>query len=268
MWISLLLSISASLFLIAVIQPIANMAISWLRLKYYKNQGMPTYYSPIIGHLGMYSKKHVDNHKRRSTEYVKKLPSVKGDKGIMATNFLFNGTKNGVLVYGSDLIKEFLVKEDKFEKARVLAKGKYNRFGLFFLDGDEMMKQKSLFLKLFRYEGIEEIVQSLCQIIQDSFNHFNLVKGIGKEPIRANLNDLFPTIMKKITNIIMFGKETFEAGSPEEELHDQFFQLGETFKEFGKNPFLIMWPNLMARLGLSSVAARLDNINKRQIDLI
>ena len=131
-----------------------------------------------------------------------------------------------------------------------------------------MMKQKSLFLKLFRYEGIEEIVQSLCQIIQDSFNHFNLVKGIGKEPIRANLNDLFPTIMKKITNMIMFGKETFEAGSPEEELHDQFFQLGETFKEFGKNPFLIMWPNLMARLGLSSVAARLDNINKRQIDLI
>ena len=47
---------------------------------------------------------------------------MKGDKGIMATNFLFNGTKNGVLVYGSDLIKEFLVKEDKFEKARVLAK--------------------------------------------------------------------------------------------------------------------------------------------------
>ena len=265
MWISLLLSVAAALILIPVIRQVIYTIISKYRLKFYEQQGIPTHYSALMGQAAIFSKSHPENASRSCLEHVKKISNQADDKGILATNIAMKNGAVGLYIYNSDLVKEFLLKEDSLQKIRQIKLTDHNMLGLFLMDGEEMMKQKSLFMKIFRYEGIEGFVPRMCKIIQQCFEEFNQKHRIvNDKATKINLDDLFKPIMKRITNLLMFDTEVFEAESREERLHKLFEDFINLFGTMPKNPILLLWPSLAIKLGLTSRVRKLNNIADEQ----
>ena len=251
-----------------VLTIILKVWMSKKNLEFYKEQGLLTYYDAKLGVHAMYTKSHAENLKESNVEYVKKIANDwKGVKALAANNL--ENSSISVYLFDSDLIKEFLLNEDQFIKGNIMKRNKHNRFGIFFENGEKLFRSKALFTKIFTYEGMESFTPEICKIAQDCFSQFSAKHGITKGSFtKANVEELFHPIMKRIANLVIFGAQTFSENSEEEELFTVHEKLFATMRKVHSNPFFILAPQLMSKLGLVKEINELDELSTRQEEIV
>ena len=241
---------------------------SKVNLEFYKKQGCLTRFDARRGQFSLFDPEDPENKKDSCNEHLKRLVNEwKGVKAIASNNRAASGIS--IYLYSSDLIKEFLIKEDQFAKQNIFQDEALNRLGLFFQNGETMFRSKALFMKIFAYEGMEGFTSRICRLIHSEFAKFNEQKGINKQEFtRATLDDLFKPIMLKITNFLVFGKEEFAADSDESKMHKLLEQIINTFPKIKKNPLMLFIPKLGRKLNLISEFNQLKSFAKQQEQLI
>ena len=253
---------------IAVVTFLVKTAISKRNLSFYEQQGAQIYFDPILGQISLFSPKHKYNKdKPNSLELVKKLVnSWKGKKVIAANNFV--GTKSTLLLYDSDLIKEFLLKEDQFEKTPFTKAG-YDALGLFFQNGEKFNRSKGLFMKIFAYDGMEKLAPKICKIINSTFDEYNKAHKVTKSDFkRIDLNEMYAPIFQKIANFIIFGGDSYSDDSDEVTLSKLNHEFGLATAGLRRNLLFTFMPDLALKLGLVGSVNRMKVIQRQQEDLL
>ena len=179
------------------------------------------------------------------------------------------GHHKHTFVYDSDIIKEFLLKEDQFEKSNLRHDESLNILGLFFQNGEKFIRSKTIFLKIFAYEGVEIMSPRIIKLVQKAFGEYNDKHLISKEEFKKiDLNEVYFLIITRITSLIIFGKEEYPQDSEEIKL----FHLNQ--KIFGialamrKNPLFLFFPKLTTMLGLAAPVKELYKVIEEQEKLL
>ncbi len=221
-------------------------------LEFYRKQGMVTIYSARSGPSYLFLKSHPENKKHSNLELMKKLvnePDSRKAGAFVLNKMIDSGSV--INIHSSDLVKEFLLNEDSFEKPPPL-RGLTNFMGLFFENGPQAFHSKSLFTKIFNYEGMDAFVPKICTMINRQFDKFIAEKKISKTATtRISLDEIYKPIMGGIANLIVFGDENMEASDGLEELPKMLNEIFNCLMNFGSNIFLMFLPfGLVKKLGL------------------
>ena len=265
----LLCLIVACIALIPVGKVILKIVQGKLNLEFYKRQGIKTLFFAKMGYYQLFDKSSFEENQTKSNlEYAKKLTNEGDDKGIIVSND-FSSSASNILIYDSDLIKDFLMKEDHFNKSNVVKRSNYSRLGLLFENGEKFYKSKALFSKIFRYEGLEKFVPIICEIANKCFEDFNRKNKISKDEFtKISLDDLFPNIFKQITHLLNFGKAEFPADSNQEKIFMLNTKLMSLIVSARKNPLYFLAPYIAMKLNLIKEIVELDEGDKVQKSLM
>jgi len=260
--LGIVLTVLLTLVIIPVLILAVNVILSKYHLKYYEKQGIKTFFFPVAGLFGFLNVKLPDNRRGSQEEYLKKLCN-KIPEGILTVNSLA-GTSCMSMLFSSDLIKEFLLKEDHMDKLPFLEEI-IPALGLFFQNGEELYRSKAIFSKLFSYEGMEVYIPRISNIISTQFKKFIAEHNINSEkPTLINLNDLYEPIMTRIVLFIVFGEEDYPEESDEMVMHGSIFSIMEEIKSLKKHPHIIIAPKLSRLLRLATPIDNIKRIMARQ----
>ena len=268
MFLWLLGVLTLSIIVLLVISFVLKVVLSKRNLSYYEKQGAQIYFDPLLGQVSLFSPKHKENQgKPTNCEHVKKLiNNWKGAKVLAANNFV--GTSSTLFLYDNDLIKEFLVKEDLFQKepfTRVII----NELGLFYQNGETFNRSKALFMKIFAYDGMDRFAPRICKIIKDSFAEFNEKHQITKDEFkRINLDQLYGPVLERIATLIIFGQDSCQEGSDEWKLcklNDEFIENGQKLR---RHLLFAFFPQISAKLGLVGPINDYKVIQKHEEELL
>ena len=184
---------------------------SYLKLSFYRKQGIKTYYYPIIGFLKL-MKPIVDKEDLQKSQIDEK-------EEILAFNN-FRNTEPSVFLKGSELLSEFFLKETtNFERVPVI--GEREDVHSFFFDFSEKGNRiRSLFTDFFRTDNINKILPKIEEIFANRLDEFRN-KTWSQEELEALKRDqkqssdklwrrikLAPVLKEafdEMVNVILFG---------------------------------------------------------------
>src|SRR5436309_131493 len=114
-----ILLISLSLIAAIVLYPLISMAYRLFKskqnLKFYKKQGGVIRFYPMLGFQGLESRTAIENLKVSNQNLILKLARENPNpKALFIATNMIAQSSCVVQLYGSDLVKEFLIKEDYF----------------------------------------------------------------------------------------------------------------------------------------------------------
>lgn len=247
--------------------------MGWKNLKFYKAQGVPTFFYPTTGMFQFYSRSLAENKRKSTMEFIKKYTN-ENKSGLIAVNSIA-GAESTLLAYGAESTREYVLKEDSFNKVSITPELSMV-VGLFYENGEEIIHRRSLFNKLFSYHEVETLAPKINELIKQSFAEFNKAKGIkpvgdGTEWTRVNLNEIYETVMSKIANLIIFGSGSIE--DPENaklmnRMHDLLAIIVKAIVDTRKNPFYILSPTISKALHLVPSVKILKDAFKEQVEII
>lgn len=205
------------------------------RLDYYGRQGLMTYWDMANGQASLFSPKLSDSQTTTTAELVKRL-ELKNIPAIAANQM---DTEDPVIfLAGGDLIKEFLIVEDKFKKASLFDDENLNLSGLFLQNGQDVHTTRSLFTSFFSCDNMSKLTPRISHIIEESLDAFIKKHQINDhEYTKTNLNDLYEQSLDRIRNLIVFGDEDLQAESEEQQVIDMQSKIFSIFTKV-KNYYL------------------------------
>ena len=202
-----------------------------------------------MGFLGLESRSEKENLKGSNYNLTIKLAAENPNTHFTVTN-MAGDSSSVVQIHSSDMMKEYLLNEDSFQKGSFLPEAE-DVFGLIFHTGEQFYQEKSLFLKIFRPEGLEVFTPKICKLIQTHVAKFESERGISTEKFsRIDISDLFTPIIEGITDLIIFGKEDLSFDQDIDDLrklHQYQFKL---LKENLMNPIVALFPFFARKLNL------------------
>jgi cytochrome P450 len=269
----MLLLILSCLLGVAVL-PIAILVIKVMKgkknLEYYKQQGMPTIFSATLGHLMVEDKTLPENSKKSNFEYLKKVAMTPECRsaGAFATNFVLR-TESIVHLLTSDMIKEFLLKEDCFERADLIPELS-GLFGLASETNEKSARSKALFLKMFRPEGLEIFTPLFCKAIHEGLTEFAKNNNIERSKYtKFSLEDVFSPVMDKIAKVLIFGNKDADADPELLELPRLMRTIFRSIRPHFSNPCTIILPQKLNKvLGLTPHAKLIEKSFARQKEIL
>lgn len=219
--ICVVIAVVTAVILIAVVSRVMkeySMSRCKARLDYYGGQGLMTYWDMESGQASLFSQKSSDSQTITTAELAKRL-KLKNIPAIAANQM---DTENPVIfLAGGDLIKEFLIVEDKFRKASLFDDEFLNLSGLFLQNGQDLHTTRSLFTSFFSIDKMSKLTPKISHIIEESFDAFIKKHKINdREYTKTNLNDLYEQSLNRIRNLIVFGDEDLKAESEEQQVID------------------------------------------------
>ena len=269
----MLLLILACLLGVAVV-PVIYLFAKVLRgkknLEFYQQQGIPTLYSVTKGHMLIEDRELPENSKNSNLEFTKTLinrPDCKA-AGAFALNSIMQA-QSVVHLHSSDLIREYLLKEDQFDKQAVFPQLP-NFLGLFFFNGEKAFSAKALFSKIFNPEGMEAFTPKICTLVNSIFSEFCKKHDIQQsKPARVSLNELFDAVMIGIANTFIFGLDQVKTGEEIDELPGLLEKLIHNFMTLRRNPWTSVLPFSVAGfLGLAPQVKAIQDCFQRQKQIL
>jgi cytochrome P450 len=270
----MLLLILSCLLGVAIL-PIAVLVFKVMRgkknLEFYKQQGMPIIFSATMGHIMLEDKNLPENAKKSNLEYIKnvaKTPECK-EAGAFAINFVLR-SQSIIHLLSSDMIKEFLLKEDCFDRSAAYPELPPGIFGLIFHNTERALRSKVLFLKMFRPEGMEIFTPLLCEAIHQGLADFAKKNNIdASKATRVSLDDLFNSIIVKIANIVVFGSVEVEQDKEIEELSNLLKRIMVLLHSQARNLWKAILPYKLANtLGLTPQVKQVEECFARQQEIL
>ena len=175
----------------------------WIDLDFYRRQGIKCYYNPILGSTNFILKKRMPGQRRVDTNFAEYVKDEYGRGVVAATRP--GGATPIVILISSDYIKDFLMKEDYFERKLPVATFPVNA-GVMFEHGPDAMQKRSLLQSVMKYDDLKKFTPLILKMIYEFFNEFIKAKGINNsEYITIDLNDIYPELVKKLTRVLLFG---------------------------------------------------------------
>ncbi len=259
-WLLALILAPVSIFVGALV---LRMVRSWINLQYYKRQGIPVFFEPTGGVYSLFSKKYKENHSRSSMEYLKKIVNQPDSKGVFAVNNLTNH-RSLVMIYKPEYVREFIPKEDYFYKVPAFGSKEIVRAGMFFETGEKLMQSKAVFSRIFAYEGMEQFVPPICQMIHSEFIKFNETYGVNTNSFtKVNIDNLFGPIINKVADILIFGRTGFGPEDDETKLAQLHKEAFDNIFHLRSNLLFILFPEFTEKFKLSSLLGQNKGIFQR-----
>ena len=239
-------------------------------MKYYEKQGAFIHFNPVYAWTGLFSKDRLENKYRSNMEYIYQIcnnDEKVRKSGVIVSNS-FNTTSSTLFICNQELVKEFVLKEDCFEKIASLPVLK-DIFGLLLENGERAIKLRSIFSKIFSHEGLEKLTPVICTLIRDKYMLYMSENGISpNEKKRVNLYDVLPEVMNNIGNLLVFGRSDIREEEDISKLSSMVQLQVDQFYELKKNiPFLIL-PGISMKLGIVSPVNKIRCIMKQQEDIL
>lgn len=188
--------IISPIFLVLVIKEI----MAYLNLRKYSSQGLPTKYYPILGYA-------YNIFKGTSEDDIGKY--VKEDSKFTKNSIIvynkMRGSASNLFLLGSDVIREFSQIESsvgvKFSntKTRLL--------GFSLGSGNEAMRQRAVFAKVFNYQILEDLCPILYKIVNKRLGKvLELIKSSPKKSINLDIKaEIYDDIIKDLSLRILLG---------------------------------------------------------------
>ena len=134
-----------------------------------------------------------------------------------------------VIFYNVEYIKDFVLKEDKFEKV-AMEVSTAPLVGILLKNGAAAMHERSILNELFHYDALAGFVPEICSITHELIVNFNKINGVnGDSYTKVNIDLLVIPIFEQMLNILVFGDRkvgNLENGlSPYVSICDWFFTL-------------------------------------------
>lgn len=232
-------------------------------LEFYRKQGGVIRFYPLSGPLGLEARTEKENLKGSNYNLNFKLAAENPTAQFTATNMVAEPTCV-IQIHNSELMKEFLMKEDQFEKKAVFDEFE-DTLGFFFHNGEKCFKEKAIFSKIFNSEGMEALTPKICKIIQAVYAKVEAEKGVNKETFtKVSLVDIFQPILNGITELVIFGKESLEPNQDMIRLRELHFEMILLQREVTLSPIFNLLPTLTRKLNLVPGLRRFAEIMNEQ----
>lgn len=231
-------------------------------LEFYRKQGGVIRFYPLLGPLGLESRSAKENLKGSNYNLNIKLASENPSAIFTATNMV--GEPSCVVqIHNSELLKEFLLKEDLFLKSALFDEAQ-DSLGFFFHNGETAFKEKAVFSKIFKPEGMEVLIPKICRIVQAVFAKIEQERGITKDShTRISLQDIYQPILDGITELVIFGKENLDPNEDMIELRRLHVEMMMVQRKITLSPIFNLLPNVCKRFGLLGLGRFAEIMNKQ-----
>lgn len=217
----------------------------------------------MAGPLGLESRTEKENRRGSNYNLNLKLAAENPTAQFTATNMVAD-TTCVIQIHNSELLKEFLIKEDQFLKKAVFDEFE-DTLGFFFHNGEKCFKHKAIFSKIFKSEGMETLTPKICEIIQAVYARIEKEKGVTKDKFtRVNLNEIFDSILDGITELVIFGKETLEPNADMIQLRKLHYEMIFLQRDVTLSPIFNLLPTLTRKFNLVPGLRRFNAIMNEQ----
>lgn len=218
----MILSILVGLLLIPVTILAVKELISFLRLKYYIDQGFIKTYYPIIGPIMMIvrNQKHPTNGAIVFEEYTKQIEE--NDRPGFVLNDLAT-TGSVLFVTDEKLNREIFMREPEY-LSRVPHMDFKLDFGFFFQAGQKGLMQRAIFSEAFKLDNIDTFIKMVFEILHKDTAKIGCDSESGRLKIE-NSYELLDSLFTSISQAIIFGsadEETLPKGPTEKALAAEF----------------------------------------------
>lgn len=238
-----------ALILSPVISVIYSIYQSKRNLKFYQDQGMLTYFNPFIGFFGLFSKNLDENKHRTNMEYIIKLVNSNKQRGMLACN-MPTKSQSVVFLYSSEMVKEFLLNDESLEKF-TLVKEMTDINSFFFKNGEEAFRVKSLFIRIFSYDSMGSLHESMTSLITRYIKKFNEEASLLTTDYRQiDLKDFFNPLMAAVANHVLLGGTELDMPGHIEELNSMVSLINKAVFGILRSPLFTLIPNIAQKLCL------------------
>lgn len=193
--------------------------ICYIKILYYKNQNIPTFFTPVLGYGSLYfdskAKKYSEKEKLTKRRKGKPLDQLAYFKHIVNTlpddapGFAINhilGLDPVIVITHPEFINDFVLKEFDISIKKSVVFDLVNfTVGLFFMNGHEAMEKRAIFSELFGHEKLSSFIQGgngINQMMKKELRMVNIEKDEWKD---FDVRTILRPIMKKMINIFFFG---------------------------------------------------------------
>ena len=168
-----------------------------IRMNFYRKQGIPTIYNPLIGRIKLYfdgMKKHRDD------QYYSKVASSRHPTRAICSNL---GSEATIVLHDTALIKEFYLNNDNYVKAQCVVEpfkiilGR----GVLTSEGSQWKRQRKFLSSVFHFEFLKSNLQSIHATI-----HQFLYDLRNEDMNQINIMDEFKSITGEVVGKMFFGE--------------------------------------------------------------
>ena len=264
--INLVITLLSAIIFAAIGRVLVNMVRSKVNLEFYRHQGATIHFDALMGFFGLFSKSHAENKFKSNLNYFMKLCLNGTDHGIVAVNQPLS-SKCAVLVYDSDLVKETLLHEKLFIKKPFLD-DVCKISGFFHQNGDEVMKRKAVFLKIFSFQGADELYVTISKLIIQYITEFNINNQISSDSFtKIDLNKFFKPLMSSISYYVITGEISTVIPDYIADMNRFLVEMYDAvYKQF-EDPIFVLFPMVTEKLRLGVFFKTFDRNYPRQLDI-
>lgn len=257
--------------IVVLILPVLSIVVkvikSKINLEFYRKQGATVYFDPALGFIALSSKDHSANKKISNTEALYQLAKEGHDTGFIATNMPIQSTC-GVVIYTPEHVKEFYQKEDNFTKVSIMDEITES-LGFFFRNGEEAIRLKSIFTKMFAYAEMEFLYSAIGRLVDGYIKKYNKEHLINSSNFKeVNLTGFFKPLMASVANYVIMGEESTEVPDNIKKLNSLFDELFETGNAALKHPLYGLLPSITKYFKLLPLFKHYDRIKREQEEII
>lgn len=236
-----------SAIVVVLLSPILIGIFDYIRavigLKFYERQGLYVEYSPL-GIFSMLSRHWPENSKTSNMERLKALSRKYRDKKAVAMKRI-DAPGINVLFFTEDFCKDYIAKEDNFNKSAFDSQAVKGTYGFFFDNGHQYAVSRSIFVRAFAYERLSSFAINAADMIQREINKFIIKKGINKDAYtKVNIKDLFHIILEKVLNIFLLGQEEVEKLPTGESVYEAVHRMHDYLVSLRQSPLYLLIPAL------------------------
>ena len=237
---SILLTALGVLFAALVIILAYKAYKGWVDLDFYRNQGIKSYYNPLLGFVALMMPPKQSGERRGDVVAVRYAADTYG-RGVFAANRPC-GDSPVVAMINSDYIKEFLLKEDAFERKNFIEDFPLS-LGFFFASGESAMHKRSIFQKVMLYDELKKFTPLILKLTYEAFAECIKEKKVSNcDYTKINIEKVYSKIIEGISMVTLFGNYNLSEESIEVLIQRDAFRIFHLFLEIVKNPVFNMFP--------------------------
>ena len=264
---SILLTLVGVLFAALVIILAYKAHKCWVDLDFYRNQGIKSYYNPLAGFVALMMPPK-QSGERRGDVVAARYAADTYDRGVFAANRPC-GDSPVVVITTSDYVKEFLLKEDAFERKNFVEDFPLS-LGFFFASGESAMHKRSIFQKVMLYDELKKFTPLILKLTYEAFAECIKEKKVSKNDYtKINIEKVYSKIIEGISMVTLFGNYDFPEDSIEVLIQRDAFRIFHLFFEIAKNPVFNMFPWLFYKFpSLNSTLKEFFKLKEHQKERI
>ena len=225
--------------------------VSYLKLLFYKRQGIPIKFIPLVGELMEMNKDSQEKgdcyHKQK--QMIKKNPKVR----LYAVNY---GSVPIIHLIDPILLKEYFKNQQLYIKERSALGFLANIAdkSLLFTEGDKWKQQRRLISRVFHYEFIKEMIPSIQKI---TIKHLDILAS-NPNLERVKLLDVFQNITGDIVGSLFFSNDLDSLKFEGKSLTDMMASILKNVFDFMYDPLYHLIGQKYLQLGIRGVYRKLN----------